>query len=169
MLFRVFRGNVPHQAFVRALYQQRARTVSAVCICRRNARMPCCTGFACTASIASSDKGNRTCGPDRNAICCVIALAIRPVCPHPLPCRRRPSPGGKSTEFFTEDKRRLTRQTRQVGCRPGARITTPDAVLTREKPCLPFSADAIIRNFILKYKPLSLPTFLFRQTMLYWG
>ena len=55
-----------------------------------------------------------------------------------------PDQPASPSEFFTEDKRRLARQTRQAGCRPPTRITTPDVVLLREKPCVPLSTDAIV-------------------------
>ena len=54
-----------------------------------------------------------------------------------------PDRSASPPEFFTEDKRRTARQTRQAGCRPPTRITTLAVVLPREKPCIPLSTDAI--------------------------
>ena len=92
--------------------------------------------------LASVDKGTHACGPDWAAVCRVIVLDIRQdVCVLCLADNAPDQPASPS-EFFTEDKRRLARQTRQAGCRPPTRITTPDVVLPREKPCVPLSTDA---------------------------
>lgn len=92
--------------------------------------------------LASVDKGTHACGPDWAAVCRVIVLDIRQyVCVLCLADNAPDQPVSPS-EFFTEDKRRLARQTRQAGCRPPTRITTPDVVLPREKPCVPLSTDA---------------------------
>ena len=90
--------------------------------------------------IASADKGTCACGPVWNAACCAIILGLRQyAC---VLCLAYVAPDRPASSFFAEDKRRLARQTRQVGCRPPTRITTPDVVLPREKPCVPLSADA---------------------------
>ena len=92
--------------------------------------------------LASVDKGTHACGPDWAAVCRVIVLDIRQyVCVLCLADNAPDQPASPS-EFFTEDKRRLARQTRQAGCRPPTRITTPDVVLPREKPCVPLSTAA---------------------------
>ena len=92
--------------------------------------------------LASVDKGPHACGPDWAAVCRIIVLDIRQyVCVLCLADNAPDQPASPS-EFFTEDKRRLARQTRQAGCRPPTRITTPDVVLPREKPCVPLSTDA---------------------------
>ena len=97
--------------------------------------------------IASVDKGTHACGPDWAAVCRVIVLDIRQyVCVLCLADNAPDRPASPS-EFFTEDKRRLARQTRQAGCRPPTRITTPDVVLPREKPCVPLSTDASMHTF----------------------
>lgn len=97
--------------------------------------------------IASVDKGTHACGPDWAAVCRVIVLDIRQyVCVLCLADNAPDQPASPS-EFFTEDKRRLARQTRQAGCRPPTRITTPDVVLPREKPCVPLSTDAILTAY----------------------
>lgn len=96
--------------------------------------------------IASVDKGTHACEPDWAAVCRVIVLDIRQyVCVLCLADNAPDQPASPS-EFFTEDKRRLARQTRQAGCRPPTRITTPDVVLPREKPCVPLSTDATFRR-----------------------
>ena len=94
--------------------------------------------------IASVDKGTHACGPDWAAVCRVIVLDIRRYACVLCLADNAPDRPASPSEFFTEDKRRLGRQTRQVGWRPPTRITTPGVVLPREKPCLPLSADASI-------------------------
>ena len=96
-----------------------------------------------TIMLASVDKGTHARGPDWAAVCCVIVLDIRRYACVLCLADNAPDRPASPSEFFTEDKRRLARQTRQAGCRPPTRITTPDAVLPREKPCVPLSADAI--------------------------
>ena len=94
--------------------------------------------------LASADKGIRACGPAWNAVCCVIVLDIRRYACVLCLADDAPDRSASLSEFFTEDKRRLARQPRKMGCRPSTRITMPGVVLTREKPCMPLSTDACI-------------------------
>ena len=93
---------------------------------------------------ASVDKSTRACGPDWTAVRCVIVLDMRQHACVLCLADNAPDRPASPSEFFTEDKRRLARQTRQAGCRPPTRITTPAVVLPREKPCVLLSADAKI-------------------------
>ena len=94
--------------------------------------------------LASADKGIRACGPAWNAVCCVIVLDIRRYACVLCLADDAPDRSASLSEFFTEDKRRLARQPRKMGCRPSTRITMPGVVLTREKPCMPLSTDASV-------------------------
>ena len=96
--------------------------------------------------LASADKGRHACGPDWNAVCCVIVLDLRQQAYVLCLADNAPDRPASPSEFFTEDRRRLARQTRQAGWRPPTRITTPDVVLPREKPCVPLSTDAKVRK-----------------------
>ena len=67
-------------------------------------------------TIASADKGTHACGPDWVAVCRVIVLDIR----HQYVCvlclaDNAPDRPASPSEFFTEDKRQLARQTRKMG------------------------------------------------------
>ena len=115
----------------------------------------------CQLIHASVDKGTHACGPDRIVICRVIVLAVR----HQYACVRcladgTPDRPASPRSFFTVDKRRPARQTRKMGCRPSTRITTPDVVLPREKPCVPSSADASILSDRFPYFKLPWGMFL---------
>ena len=68
--------------------------------------------YACIKE-ASVDKGRRACGSVWNAICCVIVLDLRQqAC---VLCLAYVVPDRPASSFFTEDKRGLARQMRQVG------------------------------------------------------
>ena len=91
--------------------------------------------------LASVDKGTHARRTHRPAFRGVIVLDRRqPACVLCLAKNAPERPAG--LRVFPEHGRRLARQTRQAGCRPPTRITTPDVVLPREKPCVPLSTDA---------------------------
>ena len=70
----------------------------------------CYTG--CKASV---DKGTHACGRGWNAACGVIVLDLRQQACVLCLAGNAPAVPASPSEFFAEDKRRLARQTRQVG------------------------------------------------------
>ena len=86
------------------------------------------SGLLQLALVANGPHARRTFWPaaecvivlDMRQHACVLCLSIDvPECPAGL-------------RVFPGHGRRLVRQTRQMGCRPSTRITTPDVVQTRE-------------------------------------
>ena len=66
-------------------------------------------------NIASVDKGTHACGPDWAAVCRVIVLDMRRHAFVLCLADSAPDRPASPPEFFTEDKRRLARQTRKMG------------------------------------------------------
>ena len=64
---------------------------------------------------ASVDKGTHACGRGWNAACGVIVLDLRQQACVLCLAGNAPAVPASPSEFFAEDKRRLARQTRQVG------------------------------------------------------